>query len=1001
MKLFLIAIVSFFVLDSYAQKDYSKQYSIANEVATMAQAVGYEKAIDKLIASKASFDPNNDFEMLLYSWALGGLYYDNKDFSSALPHIQNTVDICNRYNTEAQTKDNELFLRAYWWLAYSKIMLGYSIDAYKLDVIQAKDLFDRLSLTDSPVYSSIIYYNNLLETNFINDYLTGVQAAIKNNWDIACPKLERCYQAASNSNDFQQFHVALYLSAVYVGQDNLEQAENLLYNSIKKLEGLGQKDAEIYRHLLDNLGGVFFSLRNYKSASKCHEDAKMLYEKNHDFGENYVRCLVNMTSSQREMGYNVLAKLLMESAVKQARINFDTRMKSGDFPLPPNENNSTKSNDESIKRLYIQNHIMFLTGAAAVFSDFNYDFEAMKLLREAKSYSETYDIKYANLYQVIGDIYISHSKFSEAKTYMEKAMECPMASLDRVKMEYDFLWSLYLNDDPQTYETAYSQSKSLCEIINTYFTFLSESQRENLWNNFASYIPVINQMLVESSQSQFYGQVYDNILYSKGLLLRTTSNIKEAIDKSGDTQLKASLTHLIQLQQELLVATDKQQQDSLRERIEILDKNMSKKVLSYATSKSSTIQWKDIKNTLKADEIAIEFCRLPIFYKSSTWNDMRKEYGYYALTLRKGYKEPHVIYLCSESELSDVDPMDFYETDSIYKRIWKPILIEMKGVKNVYFSADRELHRIAIEYVVNEHEDRMSELFGMYRLSSTREIVEKTEGSTKNNAALFGGLKYDLKLDDLVAESRSSESHRDVASRSLEYENLRYGVKYLPGTLEEVIAIDRTLSKEKGNICRLITDIHGTEESFRALSSWSPNIIHLATHGFFWTEEEAKNRSYVTFLSKEKNQSMFKTGESMYRSGLFFSGANIGLMGNKLPDDVEDGVLTAKEISTLNLGNVDMVVMSACQSGLGDTYGEGVFGLQRGFKLAGAKSLLMSLWKVDDKATQLLMTEFYNQLLSGKSKTESLRTAQNFVRSYPEYQDPEYWAGFILLDALN
>ena len=103
----------------------------------------------------------------------------------------------------------------------------------------------------------------------------------------------------------------------------------------------------------------------------------------------------------------------------------------------------------------------------------------------------------------------------------------------------------------------------------------------------------------------------------------------------------------------------------------------------------------------------------------------------------------------------------------------------------------------------------------------------------------------------------------------------------------------------------------------------------------------------------------------------------------------------------MNLGNVDMVVMSACDSGLGETSGEGVFGLQRGFKLAGANTLLMSLWKVDDEATQILMTEFYKNYMSGKTKQQSLRLAQQSLRNNSEYCDPNYWAAFILLDGLN
>ena len=103
----------------------------------------------------------------------------------------------------------------------------------------------------------------------------------------------------------------------------------------------------------------------------------------------------------------------------------------------------------------------------------------------------------------------------------------------------------------------------------------------------------------------------------------------------------------------------------------------------------------------------------------------------------------------------------------------------------------------------------------------------------------------------------------------------------------------------------------------------------------------------------------------------------------------------------MNLGNVDMVVMSACESGLGETSGDGVFGLQRGFKKAGANTILMSLWDVSDEATQILMTNFYKNYLGGMSKQQALREAQKTVRETPGFSDPEFWAAFILLEALN
>ena len=123
----------------------------------------------------------------------------------------------------------------------------------------------------------------------------------------------------------------------------------------------------------------------------------------------------------------------------------------------------------------------------------------------------------------------------------------------------------------------------------------------------------------------------------------------------------------------------------------------------------------------------------------------------------------------------------------------------------------------------------------------------------------------------------------------------------------------------------------------------------------------------------------------------------------KIPEDIEDGILTAKELSKLDLSNLNLAILSACQTGVGEIVGDGVFGLQRGFKKAGAQTLLMSLWKVDDTATLLLMTEFYNKLINGNSKKQSLYKAQQYLRTYQNgvYDKPEYWAAFIMLDGIN
>ncbi|MBQ8594240.1 MAG: CHAT domain-containing protein [Bacteroidaceae bacterium] len=144
--------------------------------------------------------------------------------------------------------------------------------------------------------------------------------------------------------------------------------------------------------------------------------------------------------------------------------------------------------------------------------------------------------------------------------------------------------------------------------------------------------------------------------------------------------------------------------------------------------------------------------------------------------------------------------------------------------------------------------------------------------------------------------------------------------------------------------------------------------------------------------------------KALGRSGLFMAGASSWFYGETIPNHVNDGIVTAREIAHLDLTSMNLVVLSACETGLGDITGDGVFGLQRGFKKAGVQSIVMSLWKVDDEATRLLMVEFYTNLVVRKqSKRQALVNAQHYLRTYGDgrYAHPRYWAAFILLDGID
>ena len=248
----------------------------------------------------------------------------------------------------------------------------------------------------------------------------------------------------------------------------------------------------------------------------------------------------------------------------------------------------------------------------------------------------------------------------------------------------------------------------------------------------------------------------------------------------------------------------------------------------------------------------------------------------------------------------------------------------------------------------------------------------------------------------LLALNNTDNAPPTDMQRALDSLSLRGAVGYLPGTLHEAEDIAEQLL-QNGVKARILLGNEGTEESFRALSSQPYHIVHIATHGFAFSETELKQQGrQLAFLNEQTDN----LDNPLNYSGLLLAGANYVLSGNKLPNGLADGVLTAREIAQVDLSHTQLVVLSACQTGLGEIRDDGVFGIQRGFKKAGARSLLMSLWKVSDQATDLMMTTFYERLVAGLPTHEAFVQAQQAV-SQGGYEDPYYWASFILLDAME
>ena len=331
--------------------------------------------------------------------------------------------------------------------------------------------------------------------------------------------------------------------------------------------------------------------------------------------------------------------------------------------------------------------------------------------------------------------------------------------------------------------------------------------------------------------------------------------------------------------------------------------------------------------------------------------------------------------------------------------IWKPIDSLLVNITNVYYSPVGLLNNVpfyAIQIKNNKKVISLSDKYNLNQLTSTRYLAmglkEKEKEIIAPEITLIGGVNFDyLPGDDLVKNNMAKNNGNK--KRSIDNSST---LEYLPGTLLEVQKININLQK-KGWSSNLIKSDSATEENFKnKISKLPTSIIHIATHGFAFPNQIDSKK-----ISSKNN--VFKNRYAlnpMVRCGLMFTGANWSWMGY---DSIvykamnEDGILTGYEIAQLNLRKTKLVVLSACETGLGKILGnEGSFSLQRAFKLAGVDQLIVSLWQVPDEQTMELMTTFYDELSKTKLVVSSFANAQRILKQrYPN--DASAWGAFVLI----
>ena len=622
----------------------------------------------------------------------------------------------------------------------------------------------------------------------------------------------------------------------------------------------------------------------------------------------------------------------------------------------------------------------------------------------------------ANSLSGLGTLYTTIGNYVKAEKYFLKALNIRKSTLGVNHSDYAIslnnLGTLYIT--LIDYNSAYLPLMQSFNIQKSLFlsslNYMTEQQRKQYWKTMQ---PQFDSMYPTFSYRRYFSTpsistfAYDNELFKKGLLLSSSNTIRQSILGSNDSILIKQWNELVGLKQVIMNLEEKEPTSinlvHYKNQADSLEKIVTKSSAIFReTKKQQSITWDSIQQYLTPDEVAIEYFIAPLNEDSTM---------YCALLLRHDSQYPELIPLCEEKEivncLSQNRTNDIYTFDTnsktIFNLIWDKILPQIHEGETIYFSPAGLLHQIAIENIPYDQTHTMSDVYTMVRLSSTREIVKKDKNIKHHTATIYGGIFYDVDKTSLLAESRNYDTEDMFAYRSISSTLPNRGsVLYLPGTKKEAESIYSLLNSN--NITStLYTASKANEESFKSLSGKHRNILHIGTHGFYWEDSTARKQDYfsqrIQLQMLGDNQLQKPSIDPLTRCGLLFAGSNIALSGhsNDLPEGVKDGILTAKEISLMDLRDADLVVLSACETAKGDITSEGIFGLQRAFKMAGVQTIIMSLWKVNDQATQMLMTEFYTNWISkNQSKREAFKNAQNTVRA--KFEEPEYWAGFILLD---
>lgn len=799
-------------------------------------------------------------------------------------------------------------------------------------------------------------------------------------------------------------------------------AEYFLLKARKNYEANGDTNAEGYASCLEILGHIYFKVGNYKGSSLQYGEVLELFRSSGSVENSKLAgCLTNLGNiSLRKKRFDEAEQYYLEA---QELFKRDSCRDLSEYVISLN----------NLGVLYRERQ-----NYPQAFQCFN---EVIEIGRSKMHYD--YASFSAALFN-LGHLYFQKGKFELAEEYFIEALKLRSYLPDRCNNGYTNV----LRQLAQLYEVTRRYDK-VEEILEEYLSIISRQLNdvsnfltESELSHFTSARDKDAFLLSSIIQNRYYlgentekltAKLYELISNQKGFLVDQVQRKFSVVNNSPE--LFSLVQELRTARWKLSYEYTKNQSlvdDLLIEELEEKTVKLEKDLIgnsALASMETKWVSWKSIKAKLRKNEAAVEFINF-----RKTFPHGADSVFYAAIALLNSDEQPRdsmpifiplfcqneldrLIHNAKDGEMQRklyiiedkyVDSATVTTNDA-YELIWRKIVSRIGSVRVIYYSPCGDLHRINLGVIamatnLANEEDTMKcvEELKVIRLLSTREITKSiAEGRAINDAVIYGGINY---TRDTSCSNRNGERIAEERGLKLEgMDNVSFSVepwKYLYQSEMEAKMVANILLEDSLEV-KLMTGNEGSEESFKKIGlngMKSPDVIHIATHGFFFPDKfdsglvegaELDDLPLLARLSKLP----------MLRSGLIMAGGNDRWLGEYLQHGTEDGILTSFEIAELNLSSTLLVILSACETGLGDIQGyEGVYGLQRAFRIAGVSQLIMSLWQVDDEASRIFMQEFYKGMINRRLTIfDALRNAQKALRSSKRFNDPYYWAGWVLI----